>query len=72
MTVETDGQDRKLGFWTCTALVVGNTIGIGIFLLPASLAPYGLNAMLGWVCGDSIDWKRPRKRRSARWLARRS
>ena len=49
MTVETDGQDRKLGFWMCTALVVGNTIGIGIFLLPASLAPYGLNAMLGWV-----------------------
>ena len=33
----------------CTALVVGNTIGIGIFLLPASLAPYGYNAMIGWV-----------------------
>jgi len=32
----------------CTALVVGNTIGIGIFVLPASLAPYGFNAMLGW------------------------
>jgi hypothetical protein len=37
-----NGQDgnahhsqRKLGFWMCTALVVGNTIGIGIFLLPA-------------------------------------
>ena len=33
----------------CTALVVGNTIGIGIFLLPASLAPYGFNAMIGWL-----------------------
>jgi APA family basic amino acid/polyamine antiporter len=32
----------------CTALVVGNTIGIGIYVLPASLAPYGFNAMLGW------------------------
>ncbi|MFC3814643.1 APC family permease [Lysobacter sp. GCM10012299] len=41
--------ERKLGFWMCTALVVGNTIGIGIFLLPASLAPYGYSAMLGWV-----------------------
>ncbi|KGQ20079.1 Amino acid permease [Lysobacter dokdonensis DS-58] len=42
-----DGE-RKLGFWMCTALVVGNTIGIGIFLLPASLAPYGFNATIGW------------------------
>lgn len=41
-------QDRKLGFWMSTALVVGNTIGIGIFVLPASLAPFGLNALLGW------------------------
>ena len=39
---------RKIGFWTCTALVVGNTIGMGIFLLPASLAPYGFNATIGW------------------------
>jgi APA family basic amino acid/polyamine antiporter len=39
---------KELGFWTCTALVVGNTIGIGIFLLPASLAPYGFNALIGW------------------------
>lgn len=42
-------QKKELGFWMCTALVVGNTIGMGIFLLPASLAPYGLNAMLGWI-----------------------
>lgn len=39
---------KELGFWMCTALVVGNTIGIGIYVLPASLAPYGFNAMLGW------------------------
>lgn len=40
---------RVLGFWMCTALVMGNTIGMGIFLLPAGLAPYGWNALLGWV-----------------------
>lgn len=39
---------RKIGFWTCTALVVGNTIGMGIFVLPASMAPLGYNALLGW------------------------
>jgi APA family basic amino acid/polyamine antiporter len=39
---------KELGFWMCTALVVGNTIGIGIYVLPASLAPYGFNAMIGW------------------------
>jgi APA family basic amino acid/polyamine antiporter len=39
---------RLLGFWTCTALVIGNTIGIGIFVLPAVLAPFGFNALLGW------------------------
>jgi APA family basic amino acid/polyamine antiporter len=32
----------------CVALVVGNTIGSGVFLLPASLAPYGLNSLVAW------------------------
>ncbi len=32
----------------CTAFVVGNVIGVGIFVLPASLAPYGLAALTGW------------------------
>lgn len=40
---------RALGFWTSAALVVGNTIGVGIFVLPASLAPLGLNALSGWL-----------------------
>jgi APA family basic amino acid/polyamine antiporter len=39
---------RALGFWMCTALVVGNIIGVGIFVMPAALAPYGLNALTGW------------------------
>ncbi|HEY9816034.1 MAG TPA: amino acid permease, partial [Candidatus Obscuribacterales bacterium] len=40
---------KKLGFWTSTALVVGNMIGSGIFLLPASLASYGSISLLGWI-----------------------
>jgi len=40
---------RKLGFWMCLALVVGNIIGSGVYLLPASLAPLGRNVLLGWL-----------------------
>ena len=39
---------RLLGFWMSVALVIGNTIGTGVFLLPASLAPYGLNSLIAW------------------------
>ncbi|MDC7691479.1 amino acid permease [Vogesella indigofera] len=39
----------KLGIWMCTALVVGNMIGSGVFLLPASLAQYGAASLIGWV-----------------------
>jgi basic amino acid/polyamine antiporter, APA family len=41
-------QPKKLGLWMCVALVMGNMIGSGVFLLPASLAPYGWNAVIGW------------------------
>lgn len=40
---------KPLGFWMCTALIVGNVIGMGMFMLPASLAPYGYNAFFGWA-----------------------
>jgi basic amino acid/polyamine antiporter, APA family len=40
---------RPLGLIACVSLVVGNIIGSGIFLLPASLAPYGKFAMIAWV-----------------------
>jgi len=40
---------RALGLTMCTALLVGNTIGVGIFMLPASLAPYGMNALPAWL-----------------------
>jgi len=32
-----------------TALVIGNMIGSGIFLLPATMAPYGGVSALGWL-----------------------
>jgi APA family basic amino acid/polyamine antiporter len=44
-----DNRTRALGLTMCTALVVGNTIGVGIFMLPASLAPYGMNAVPAWL-----------------------
>ncbi len=47
-------QPQLLGFWMCVALVVGNTIGASVFLLPASLAPFGLNSVIAWgftACG---------------------
>lgn len=40
---------KPLGLWMCTALVVGNMIGSGVFMLPASLAPFGWNAVIAWV-----------------------
>ena len=43
------GRARPLGLWSATALVVGNMIGSGVFLLPASLAPYGTASLLGWL-----------------------
>jgi APA family basic amino acid/polyamine antiporter len=40
---------QRIGLLTATALVVGNMIGSGLFLLPASLAVYGGAALLGWL-----------------------
>ena len=46
---DTAATRRELGPWMATALVVGNVIGMGIFMQPASLAPYGFNAFIAWV-----------------------
>jgi APA family basic amino acid/polyamine antiporter len=40
---------RALGLWMLTALVAGNMIGSGIFLLPASLASFGSISLVAWV-----------------------
>lgn len=39
----------EIGLVTATALVLGNMIGSGIFLLPASLAAYGSYSLIGWL-----------------------
>ena len=46
-SIEKPGQ--KLGFLMSVALVMGNMIGSGVFLLPQGLAPFGWNAIAGWV-----------------------
>jgi basic amino acid/polyamine antiporter, APA family len=45
---------RVIGQWTLVALVIGNIIGSGIFVLPAAMAPFGAASLLGWavtLCG---------------------
>src|SRR6478736_1654473 len=50
MTTQGKDGSRLLGPVMCTALVVGNMIGSGIFLLPASLSSYGLaNSGSAWL-----------------------
>ena len=43
-------QKQKIGLLGSTSVVVGNMIGSGIFLLPASLAIYGGIGIIGWIC----------------------
>jgi basic amino acid/polyamine antiporter, APA family len=40
---------KKIGLWSSTALVTGNMIGSGIFLLPATLASFGGIGLMGWL-----------------------
>ena len=49
INVDPPQSERQLGLAMATALVVGNMIGAGIFLLPAVLAPLGANAIYGWL-----------------------
>jgi APA family basic amino acid/polyamine antiporter len=42
-------KPQKIGLITTTSLVVGNMIGVGIFVLPAALASYGSISLVGWV-----------------------
>jgi len=52
MSEETKPRSQSratLGLWMCTALVVGNMVGSGVFLLPASLGAYGGISIVGWL-----------------------
>lgn len=56
MSKSAASAEKRLGFWTCWSLTVGIMIGSGIFLLPVSLAPYGLLSFGGWIvtAGGSV------------------
>lgn len=43
------GADKKLGLFGATALVTGNIVGSGVFLLPATLAAFGSITLLSWI-----------------------
>ncbi|MFJ2745747.1 amino acid permease [Streptomyces sp. NPDC087440] len=48
---DSDGQSRhsrRFGLFAATTLVMGNIIGGGIFLLPASVAPFGTISLLAF------------------------
>lgn len=58
MTRSADRDHRALGLWSATALVVGHTIGVGIFLTPAeligALGSPALTLGLWLVCGALV------------------
>lgn len=43
-------ENKKIGLWILTALVIGNMVGSGIFMLPRTLAEAAspLGVLLGW------------------------
>ena len=53
---DSDGPRGQVGFATALSLVVGGMIGSGVFMLPASLAPYRGVSLIGWVvsAGGSV------------------
>lgn len=40
---------KKLGWGVAALLVAGNMVGSGLYLLPASLAPFGSSTIIGWL-----------------------
>ena len=42
-------KPQQIGLYIATSLVVGNMIGSGIFMLPASMASIGSISLLGWL-----------------------
>ncbi len=42
-------SEKKIGLFTSMALVMGNMIASGLFMLPASLAVFGGISLIGWL-----------------------
>ena len=49
MSSQSTSTAPGLNFWMLLALVVGNMIGSGIFLLPSALAHYGALSIVSWL-----------------------
>ena len=47
--LRSSGDERSIGIWITSSIVVGTMIGSGIFMLPVSLAPFGAIAIFGWM-----------------------
>ena len=45
-------MSNRIGFWSVLALVVGSQIGSGVFMLPASLASFGVYSIAGWIASS--------------------
>lgn len=41
--------NKKIGFWPVVAIVVGSQIGSGVFMLPSSLAQFGIPGLYSWI-----------------------
>ena len=48
-TVGRLSRKKALGLWTCLALVVGNMVGAGAYLVPSTLGRYGAISLVGWL-----------------------
>ncbi len=49
----TSDEAKKLGLFSCSAVVAGNMMGSGIALLPSNLAKIGSIAIWGWVVASA-------------------
>ena len=49
-----EGIERQLGVPICSGLVIGNMIGSGIFLLPATLGRLGSYAFIPWLIACTV------------------
>ncbi|HET7175876.1 MAG TPA: amino acid permease [Gammaproteobacteria bacterium] len=48
MATATTADRRSLGLATTTSIVLGNMVGSGVFLLPATMAVFGVYSLWGW------------------------
>jgi len=47
--IHPEPESRMLGKWMSMAMVIGSMVGSGIYLLPTTLAPFGVNMVIAFV-----------------------